>query len=178
VKRPLVDVNVVLDAVLERSPHSEAAVRLWAAVETKRIQTLVPAHGVTTIFYLLAREKGATSARRVVRDLLAVFGVAAVDQAVLQRALALGWPDFEDAVCAAAAEPAGCDVIVTRDPKGFPDSSVPAVDTLTAVALLAGGGPGQVWEPEAGPYSRDRAGRKPLPPRRGRRRAARGRRQE
>ena len=79
------------------------------------------------------------------RNLLAVFGAAAVDQAVLQRALALGWPDLEDGVCAAAAEAAGCDVIVTRDPKGFPDSVlVPAVDTLTAVALLAGGGPGHV----------------------------------
>jgi len=178
VKRPLVDVNVVLDAVLERGPHSEPATRLWAAVETKRIQALIPAHGVTTIFYLLAREKGAVYARRVVRDLVGVFGVAAVDQAVLQRALALGWRDFEDAVSAAAAEAAGCDLIVTRDPKGFPDSSVPAVDADTAMALLAGAGPGQVRERASGAFASDRVGLKPLAPRRRRAQAARGLRKE
>lgn len=107
-----------------------------------------------------------------------VFGVAAVDQAVLQRALALGWRDFEDAVCAAAAEAADCDLIVTRDPKDFPDSSVPAVDADTAMALLAGAGPGQLRERARGAHARNRVGRKPLAPRQGRAQAARGLRKE
>lgn len=50
--------------------------------------------------------------------LVGVFGVAAVDDNVVRRALALAWPDFEDAVCAAAAEASACDAPVTRDPDG------------------------------------------------------------
>jgi uncharacterized protein YutE (UPF0331/DUF86 family) len=41
--------------------------------------------------------------------ILTVFGVAPVNQAVLQAAISLACPDFEEAVCAAAAEAAGCD---------------------------------------------------------------------
>jgi hypothetical protein len=74
-----------------------------------------------------------------VDGVLSVFGVAPVDEAVLRRALSLWWSDFEDAVCAAAAEAAGCDVIVTRAPGDFRGSPVPVVDPVTALSLLQGG---------------------------------------
>jgi predicted nucleic acid-binding protein len=153
VKRPLVDLNVVLDALLTRPPQAQAAARLWAAAERGRIAAFVPAHGVTTLFYLVKQGKGAAAARRAVTTVLSVFGVAPADQAVLQRALSLGWADFEDAVCAAAAEAAGCDVIVTGDPRGFRGSAIPAVDAATALSLLEGGGPETVAE-SARPYRR------------------------
>ena len=145
-KRLLADVNVVLDAVLERGARSEAAARLWMAVETKRVEALVPAHGITTVFYLLARQKGAPFARRIVSSIVGTFGVATVNGAVIGRALSLAWPDFEDAVCAAAAEAAGCEAIVTRDPGGYPGSSVPVLSPEAAVALLEGGPPDRVAE--------------------------------
>jgi predicted nucleic acid-binding protein len=138
VKRLLLDVNVVLDFLLDRPPHAEAAVALWAAAEQKAIEVLLPAHGVTTVYYLASQERGAAFARRVVGGLLAVSGVAPVDGAVLLRGLALSGPDFEDAVCAAAAEAAGCDAIVTRDPKGFRDCPVTVIDPPTALALMGG----------------------------------------
>ncbi|HEX4566278.1 MAG TPA: hypothetical protein VH138_06575 [Vicinamibacterales bacterium] len=62
------------------------------------------------------------------RGVISVFGVAPIDEGVVRRALVLGWPDFEDALCAAAAEVLRCEAIVTRDPDGFPDSPVPVID--------------------------------------------------
>ncbi len=153
-KRLLVDVNVTLDALLARPPHADAATRLWTAIEEKRAIGLLPAHGVTTLFYLVARARGAAAARRIVADTLAVFGVAAVDRVGLERALALGWPDFEDAVCAAAAAAASCDVIVTRDLAGFRGSPVPAVHPAAALALLdEDSGPGRVAERARAAYA-------------------------
>ncbi len=146
-KQPLVDVNVILDALLGRPPQGDAAAGLWAAAEQKRLGALVPAHGVTTLFYLVRQGKGAAAARRAVDAVLSVFGVAPSDEAVLRRALSLGWTDFEDAVCAAAAEASGCDLIVTRDPRGFRGSPVPVVDAATALSLLEdGSGPENVAE--------------------------------
>ena len=166
-KRILFDINVALDAALARPPHSEAATKIWAAVDARRITGLLPAHGVTTLYYVLARAKGAASARRAIAHLLTVFGVAPVNHAILQRALALGWPDFEDAVCAAAAQAAGCDFIVTRDRTGFPGSPVPLVDPATAIALLdLAGGPRGVAGRPARRYatrSKRRAQRGPAP---------------
>jgi hypothetical protein len=73
--------------------------------------------------------------KRILTSILRVFRVAAVDNAVIQEALLLPFTEFEDAVTAAAALTAGCDFIVTRDPKGFRQSPVPAV-TPAALAPL------------------------------------------
>jgi predicted nucleic acid-binding protein len=99
VKRLLLDLNIVLDVVLDRAESASAA-RLWAALERGKGRGYIPAHGVTTIFYLVSRAQGAAFARRATDGILRTFAVAAVDEKVLKRALSLGWPDFEDAVCA------------------------------------------------------------------------------
>jgi hypothetical protein len=52
------------------------------------------------------------------------------------RALGLAWPDFEDAVCAAAAEASGCDAFVTRDPDGYPNAPLPVIDPAAALGWL------------------------------------------
>jgi hypothetical protein len=59
-----------------------------------------------------------------------------VDERVLRRATSLELEDFEDSVAAAAAEAAGCELIVTRDPSGFARSPVAAMEPLLALAVL------------------------------------------
>jgi predicted nucleic acid-binding protein len=135
-KRLLFDVNVVLDVLLDRRPHAEASAAAWAAVETGIAEGLLAAHAVTTIHYLVRKEMGATKTRRIISAILRVFGVAAVDGAVIQEALELSCPDFEDAVTAAAARLAGCDYIVTRDPKGFHGSAVRSLTPEAVMPLL------------------------------------------
>ncbi|MGD0497115.1 MAG: PIN domain-containing protein [Bryobacteraceae bacterium] len=123
-RQALVDTNVVLDVLLDRRPHVEGSAAVWAAVETGLAKGFLAAHAITTIHYLVQKELGAARARRTVSVILRVFDVAAVDGAVIQDALRLSLPDFEDSVTAAAARVAGCDFIVTRDPKGFRGSPV------------------------------------------------------
>jgi predicted nucleic acid-binding protein len=146
VTRLLLDVNVVLDLLLDRQPFAAAARTLWASAELKRIEVLLPAHGVTTIFYITSRERDARFARRVLREVLSVAAVAPVDAAVLDRAFALPCADLEDAVCLAAAEAADCAMLVTRDPSGYRGAELPVLDPDTAVALLSGTAPGGVAE--------------------------------
>ena len=136
-KRVLFDTNVVLDVLLDRQPYVEASAAAWAAVETGVAEGMLAAHAVTTIHYLVRKERGNAKARRILSAILRVFGVAAVDAAVLQEALELPWPDFEDAVTAAAARAAGCEFIVTRDPKGFRGSPVRSLTPEAATPLLA-----------------------------------------
>ncbi len=135
-KRLMLDVNVVLDVLLARQPHVLASSRIWAAVEGGFARGFIPAHGVTTIYYLLERDLGGRLARRVVERMLQVVKVAPVDDNVIREALSRGGKDFEDVVCAVAAEVSKCDFIVTRDARGFPRSGIPAVDPQTAVTLL------------------------------------------
>jgi hypothetical protein len=60
-----------------------------------------------------------------------------VNAAVIQDALVLAEPDFEDAVTSSAANFAGCDAIVTRDPRGFRQSPVRTFTPEAAAPLLA-----------------------------------------
>jgi predicted nucleic acid-binding protein len=136
VKRILFDTNVVLDVLLDRQPYVEASAAAWAAVETGVSEGMLAAHAVTTIHYLVRKEMGSGKAMRVISAILRVFAVAAVDGAVVQEALQLRFSDFEDAVTAAAARLAGCECIVTRDPKGFRGSPVRSLTPEAVMPLL------------------------------------------
>jgi len=136
VRRLLLDLNVFLDVILDRPPDADVAAALWAAIEQGKGQGMIPAHGVTTIFYLLEKARGAAFARDGVERLIRVFNVAPVDDEVVRRALSLAWSDFEDAVCAAAAEASGCDALVTRDPDGYPNAPLPVIDPAAALSWL------------------------------------------
>jgi predicted nucleic acid-binding protein len=136
-KRILFDTNVVLDVLLDRQPYVEASAATWAAVETGMSEGMLAAHTVTTIHYLVRKEMGASKARRIIAAILRVFGVAAVDGRTVQEALQLPLSDFEDAVTAAAARLAGCECIVTRDPKGFRGSPVRSLTPEAVMPLLA-----------------------------------------
>lgn len=138
-KRLLLDVNVVLDVLLERSPHYVHAAALWAAIERGHAAGLLSAHAVTIVHYLVAHEYDRRRARQALDDLLSVYTVAAVDDGVIRRAMTLGWADFEDAVTAMAAASAGCNALVSRNPRDFKGSPVPVVDAAAAVALVGSG---------------------------------------
>ncbi len=135
-KRILVDTNVVLDVLLDRQPYAEASGSVWAAVETGVSEGRLSAHAVTTLHYLVRKELGNIKARHMISTILRVYGVARVDAAVIQEALQLSAPDFEDAVTAAAARLADCDFIVTRDPKWFRGSPVRALTPEAVMPLL------------------------------------------
>ncbi|MBI2687862.1 MAG: PIN domain-containing protein [Acidobacteria bacterium] len=136
-KRALFDVTVVLDVLLDRKPYAEASAAAWAAVETGMAEGLLAAHAVTTIHYLVRKEMSAAKAKGTISAILTVFGIAPVDSTVIQQALQLSCPDFEDAVTAAAARLTSCDYIVTRDPKGFRGSPVRSLTPEAAMPLFS-----------------------------------------
>lgn len=136
-KRVLLDVNVVLDVLLDRRPFAEAASAVWAVAETGAAEGVLAAHALTTLHYLNSKAVGPRMARDTTEALLSVFDVAAVDKAVLADAVRLAWPDFEDAVTAAAARRSRCDVIVTRNPRDFRRSPVRVLPPSEAVAWIA-----------------------------------------
>ena len=135
-KRLLIDVTLILDVLQDRRPHAAAASQVWSAVESGKAEGLISAHALTTIYYLNAREVGAADARTTTEALLSVFGVAAVDEAVLREAIVLGWRDFEDAVTAVSARRARCQAIVTRNVRDFAGARVRTISAAEAAAWL------------------------------------------
>jgi len=133
--RILFDTNVILDVILDRAPFILASSAAWAAAEHR--EPFLAAHALTTIHSLIQRDRGAKIARDAIADLVTVYRVAAVDEAVVRRAISMDIRDFEDAITASAAESAGCEVIVTRDPRGFARSPIPFLTPEGLVAALS-----------------------------------------
>ena len=125
--RLFLDVNVVLDVLARREPWFADAARVLAAIERGEASGHIAAHTVTTLHYLLCRHLGPQETAAKLLDLTALLTVEPVDRNTLQQALALGWPDFEDAVQAVVATQCRADRLLTRNPKDFRLSPVPVV---------------------------------------------------
>lgn len=138
--RVLFDTNVLLDVLLDREPHVGVATKLVALVDNARIEGLICATAVTTLYYVGAKDLGRKTAREHVRTLLSLFNVASVDGDVLQRALEdSGFADFEDAVVHEAAHAAGAGAIVTRNTGDFAKATIPVFDPHELLAAHAAG---------------------------------------
>jgi predicted nucleic acid-binding protein len=127
VKAVLFDTNILLDVILNRSPHVDASAAALDQAGRGQVLGYVAGHAVTTIAYIVQREKGAAEAREVLGHLLSRVRVAAVTDSSVRMALTMPSADFEDAVCAASAQEAGCSLIVTRNPQHFRKVQPPAI---------------------------------------------------
>jgi predicted nucleic acid-binding protein len=132
----LLDINVILDVMLVRKPWVSQSAQLLAAVEDGRIEGYVAAHTITTIRYIVAREKGKHVAARAVTDILRIVRVVPIASADFQQALVLGINDFEDAVQAAAALQIGADYLITRNTKDFKTGSIEVRTPGEALAMF------------------------------------------
>jgi len=61
---------------------------------------------------------------------LRTVNIAAVTGEEIYRALELNWNDFEDAVQYTTGEHIQADYIITRDPSGYDDSSIPVIQPV------------------------------------------------
>ena len=134
--RVLLDVNVVLDVLANREPFADDAEAVLRLVEGGLIEGFIAAHTITTLHFLLSRHVGKARAKKTLTDLLHILKVVAVDEDRVRHALALNWPDFEDAVQAVCAEGADADYLVTRDKTGFRRSAVRSVTPAELLALV------------------------------------------
>nr|VFK43400.1 MAG: PIN domain-containing protein [Candidatus Kentron sp. TC] len=122
----MVDLNVLLDVVQDRKPFYPASAGVLSMLLRGEAVACIPGHALTTLHYILSRGNNAEMADEFIDWLLARFEILGEDHGVFARARSLKMSDFEDAVVASAAENAGCQWIVTRNPKGFLASPVMA----------------------------------------------------
>ena len=132
----LLDINVVLDVLLERTEWVEEAAHLLAAAERNQVTAYVAGHTITTAHYVIGRARDKKVAATALSDLLRILEVVPVEKADFTQALVLGFSDFEDAVQTACAMKIGADYLVTRNEKDFKDSPVPILPPGAVLALL------------------------------------------
>lgn len=132
----LVDLNVIIDVVQQRQPFYEQAAGVVDAVVRGQAEGWLAAHSITTLFYIIHRIRDRETAVTSITNLLEVFTVATVDDAVIRKALSWGWKDFEDAMQMAAAANVNANYLITRNPRDFQTGSIPVVQSAAFLTLL------------------------------------------
>ena len=132
----LVDTNILLDVLQQRSPHDSAATEVWERVERGEVEGHVSAISFNNIFYIARKQQGVARALAAVNAVRPVFHLVPLDEQVLDHALRLAVTDLEDAIQAAAASRVGAKHVVTRNVKDFQRLGVSAVTAEELLALL------------------------------------------
>ena len=130
----LVDINILLDVLQKREPFFETSARLLSLIEIGKVKGFVASHSITTLFYLIKKDRSTTEARTIITTLLQFMKVAAVSHSTIEQALNLDYRDFEDAVQMISAVQCKADCLITRNIK---DYQPPLLSVLKPVDFLA-----------------------------------------
>jgi len=125
--RVTLDINVLLDVFQKREPHYAASARVLAMIQQGELDAVFPAHGFTTLYYVVRKHASRPGAEAAMDRVLEHFEVANLAVAGWVRARALPMSDFEDAVVAPVAEESGSRFIITGNTGDFTHSPVPAI---------------------------------------------------
>ena len=130
----LVDTNIILDVLLNRPEFVKDSSMIWKLCETEQAKGYLSTLTYVNMMYVMRKQLTPDQIEDVFRKLNLIFEFADFSPAVLERAAAMNWKDFEDAVQSATAESVHADYIVTRNLKDFMKSKVIA---FTPAELLA-----------------------------------------
>jgi len=124
--RVFLDSNILLDVELERIPFSDTSseAMIWCTLHAE--ETFISWHTFTNVYYILSKQASPPDARQYLRGLLEWVRIAPAREASLKSCFQYDG-DIEDILQFLCAQAAACDFIITRDPSGFKDSSVPAL---------------------------------------------------
>ena len=126
----LIDLNIVLDVLQKREPFFDASARLLGLVESGAVTGYVAAHSVTTLFYLIQKDKSAADARAIITNLLQFLQILPVNQNTIEQALNLDFRDFEDSVQMITAVQGKVDCLITRNIKDYQPALLPVMQPV------------------------------------------------
>lgn len=123
----LIDTNVILDVLCNRSEFVEDSSRVWKYCEVNQIEGYVSALSVPNIVYILRKELTPQKTQQLIQQILMIFEVIDLKSFDLKNAAEMLSSDFEDAVQMCCANRIKADYIVTRNIRDFKESKVPAL---------------------------------------------------
>ena len=138
-KHIYLDTNIIIDIFAARAPHDLAAIELYRLAKENKIKIYISAESYTTIYYLLRINKIThNKCLLLFQDFLKTTSVIATDENIINKAINIGFDDFEDGVQFISAKTnSKISLIVTRDKKGFKNSDIPVVDASQALLMFS-----------------------------------------
>ena len=130
----LIDANIILDVLLNRTDFVKDSAMIWKLCETEQMKGYVSTLTFANLVYIMRKQLDPEKIEDVFHKLNLIFEFADFSVSDLTHAAELNWKDFEDAVQSVTAERIHADYIITRNVRDFSKSRVMA---FTPPELLA-----------------------------------------
>ena len=117
-----IDVNVFIDVMTKRTGWTESVRVLNLARRSQEIESWTSALTLPLLYFFRRRVADETTARADAKAILKGMHLVALGQTILDQALALAGPDFEDNIQLASAESIPTNHLITRNKKDFATS--------------------------------------------------------
>lgn len=133
----LLDTNIIVDALQSRKPWNNAAESIFLKAANNIFIGCITAKSVTDIYYLCHHAlHDDAKTRSLISRLFQLFQVLDTTGIDVEKALASGVSDYEDAVMIETARREKCDCIVTRNIKDYSGSTIPVYTPDEFLQLL------------------------------------------
>ena len=134
--RLFIDTNIFMDVAQGREPFFEDSSKVIRFSHQEGVQAFISWHSMATLFYILNKPWGDEKTKAFLSDILVWTELAPTGKSYALEALGMNGKDFEDDLQMQCAKAAGCEVIVTRNPKDFENSSIPCLTPMEFLAKL------------------------------------------
>lgn len=136
-KHFFLDTNILIDFLADRKPFSDQAAILFQSAKNNEVRLYVAAISFNNVYYIVRQVHSHTKTINLIKTLAQYVEIIAVDSAILKKAIASDFKDFEDAIQSFAAESiAEVELIVTRNLKDFKKSNLPVFAPESAIELM------------------------------------------
>lgn len=132
-ERVFVDTNIVIDLLQKRPNFYEESQELFTLADKKELKICISSLSFATTYYLLSKHYNSNDARKIMATFKVLVDVLAVDDKIIELALASDFKDFEDGIQYFTAIENSMSKIITRNKKDFKNSVLPV---LTANEFL------------------------------------------
>lgn len=138
IQRVLLDVNVCIDIIVNRSLAPETKKILFVVFIQNEIEVFVPAFSIDTVFYILnsSMKIDKTIAKEALQKLLRFTKLVYSTDETIHKAFVSNFSDFEDALINSLAETNNMDAILTNNTSDFVQSDLPVYRPVDFIALL------------------------------------------
>lgn len=126
--RILIDTNVLLDYIANRTPYANDAEQIIILCKDDQIDGCIAAHSMMNIFYILRKNMTVSERKEILFYLSQIAEIIGIDkQKILKSISNDDFSDFEDCLQAECAKSFFADWIVTRNIKDFGNSAIKAI---------------------------------------------------
>jgi len=136
----LIDTNVILDALLKRSPFAEDAYSILKMADEKKINAHIAAFAITDIYYFISKNLNHDDRIKAIKALFNIMNIVSVTKQDIEKAMSFSdFTDLEDALQMQCLKKIKGNYIITRD-EGFhkiTDKAISPKDFIQSISEIS-----------------------------------------